>query len=84
MESKKALITGITGSGGSYLAEYIVNNHPEVEVHGMSRWHSTTSSKNLESIADKVKIHECDLNDFSSIFKVLNEVKPYDIFHLAA
>lgn len=81
---KKALISGITGSGGSYLAEYIVHNHPHVEVHGMSRWHSTTSHKNLESIADKISVHECDLNDFGSIFSILKKVSPDYIFHLAS
>jgi len=81
---KKVLITGITGSGGSYLAEYIINNHPEVEVHGTSRWHSTASNKNLKEIKDKVLVHECDLNDFSSILSVLKKVKPDYIFHLAS
>jgi len=81
---KRALITGITGSGGSYLAEYLVESHPEIEVHGISRWHSTTSNKNLEAIADKVQVHECDLNDFSSVFRRLNEINPDYIFHLAA
>ncbi len=81
---KNVLITGIAGSGGSYLAEYIVNNCPEVEVHGISRWHSTTATNNLKKIRDKVNVHECDLNDFSSVFRVLNEVKPDAIFHLAA
>jgi GDPmannose 4,6-dehydratase/GDP-4-dehydro-6-deoxy-D-mannose reductase len=78
------LITGIAGSGGSYLAEYIVNNCPEVEVHGISRWHSTTATNNLKKIRDKVNVHECDLNDFSSVFRILNEVRPDAIFHLAA
>jgi GDP-4-dehydro-6-deoxy-D-mannose reductase len=81
---KRALITGITGSGGSYLAEYIVNNHPDVEVNGIARWHSTSSNKNTELIKDKIVIHECDLTDFSSIFNVLEKVKPDAIFHLAA
>jgi len=81
---KKVLITGIGGSGGSYLAEYIVNNHPEVEVHGIVRWHSTSEKSNLANVADKVKIHECDLNDFSSVARVLKTVKPDGIFHLAA
>lgn len=54
---KKVIITGIAGSGGSYLAEYIVNNHPDVEVHGISRWHSTSTSQNLENVL-KRKIHE--------------------------
>ena len=47
---KKVLITGITGSGGSYLAEYIVNNIKDVAVHGIARWHSTAASNNLEEI----------------------------------
>jgi GDP-mannose 4,6-dehydratase len=81
---KKSLITGVTGSGGSYLAEYIIQNHPEVEVYGFSRWHSTTSKNNLENIADKVKILECDLTDFSSVFSALKKIKPDYIFHLAS
>ncbi len=83
-EFKKVLITGISGSGGSYLAEYIINEHTGVEVHGISRWHSTTGKNNLENIADKVKVHECDLNDLSSVVKVLKEIKPDAIFHLAS
>lgn len=81
---KRALITGISGSGGSYLAEHIVNNCKDVEVHGIARWHSTTTSNNLENIINNVKIHECDLNDFSSILNVLKVVKPDVIFHLAS
>src|SRR3989338_472164 len=81
---KRALITGISGSGGSLLADYIVNNHPEVELHGISRWHSTTHNKNLEEIKDKIKVHECDLTDFGSIFTILKRISPDVIFHLAA
>ena len=62
----KVLITGISGSGGSYLAEYIVENNPTVEVHGISRWHSTTANNNLDKIINNISIHECDLNDLSS------------------
>lgn len=80
----RILITGIAGSGGSYLAEHIVQHHPEVEVHGISRWHSTTSGDNLSQVRDRVKVHECDLVDFSSVFEVLRKVKPDAIFHLAA
>lgn len=80
---RKTLITGISGSGGSYLAEYIVNNHPKVEVHGISRWHSTTAD-NLRLVRNKVTVHEADLMDFGSVFSVLTKVKPDAIFHLAA
>ena len=84
MEFKRALITGISGSGGSYLAEYICENQPQVELHGLSRWHSTTSSDNLHNVRDKVTVHECDLNDFSSTFTAIQNAKPDVIFHLAA
>jgi GDP-4-dehydro-6-deoxy-D-mannose reductase len=81
---KRALITGITGSGGSYLADYIVENHPEVEVHGIGRWHSTSTSGNLSGVRSHVTVHECDLTDFSSILTTLEKAKPDVIFHLAA
>ncbi len=84
MPFKRALITGIQGSGGAYLAEYIAENHPDVQIHGTSRWHSTTTGKNLKAIEDRVKIHECDLVDFSSIMQMLENVKPDVVFHLAA
>lgn len=80
----KALITGITGSGASYLAEYLIGNVPNIEVHGISRWHSTASNKNLESIKNLVKMHECDLMDMSAVIRTLKEVKPDYIFHLAS
>lgn len=81
---KTVLITGVTGAVGSYLAEYLVENRPEVALHGIARWHSTASPKNLAAVAGKVRVHECDLNDFSSVFSVLRRVNPNVIFHLAA
>ena len=81
---KKALITGITGSGGSYLADYIAENHKETEIHGIARWHSTATHKNLEHLGERAMVHECDLNDLSSIIRVFEEVRPDAIFHLAA
>ena len=80
----RVLITGITGSGGSYLAEYIASYHPNVQIHGTGRWHSTSGPSNLTKIKDRVKIHECDLLDFSSIMTVLEESNPDIIFHLAS
>lgn len=82
---KRVIITGISGSGGSYLAEHIVNNHPDVEVHGMSRWHSTSAnSNNLRNVKDKIFLHECDLNDLSSVVNTMKTIKPEGIFHLAS
>ena len=81
---KSALITGIGGSGGSYLAEYIVEHHPDVKVHGFARWHSSTQDDNLRALRGKITVHEVDLNDFGSVIAALQEVKPDAIFHLAA
>lgn len=81
---KKILITGISGSGGSYLADYILENKPDVEVHGISRWHSTAGNQNVEHIKHKITIHESDLLDLSSIIRVLEEVQPDGIFHVAS
>lgn len=81
---KKILITGIAGSGGSYLADYVVENHPHVEVHGFSRWHSASTNTNLEKCLSKIHIHECDLCDLSSVLFGLKAAKPDIIFHLAS
>ncbi len=81
---KSVLITGIAGSGGSYLAEYVVNNHSEVAVHGIARWHSTTAGDNLAKIRDRVDVHEADLLDFGSVLEVLRKVEPDVVFHLAS
>ena len=80
----RVLITGVNGSGGSYLAEYIQLNKPGVEIHGLSRWRSTGSTDNLATIKDSVKIHECDLTDLSSILFALEKSRPDIIFHLAS
>jgi GDPmannose 4,6-dehydratase/GDP-4-dehydro-6-deoxy-D-mannose reductase len=81
----KALITGVSGSGGSYLADHIVQNYPSVEVHGVSRWHSSTASNNnLRLAGDRVRRHECDLQDLGSLIAVLKETEPDVIFHLAS
>jgi GDP-mannose 4,6-dehydratase len=79
----RVLITGISGSGGSYLADYIVQNHPEAQVHGISRWHSA-SADNLRDVRGRIVVHECDLTDFSSTLAALQKTKPDVIFHLAS
>lgn len=80
---RRVLITGIGGSGGSYLAEHILNNHADVEVHGIARWHSTTQN-NLDHLANKIQLHEADLLDFGSTFLAIKNANPDAIFHLAA
>jgi len=79
----KSLITGINGSGPSYMAEYLVDV-PNMEVHGIARWHTNGSNKNLENIKDGIFLHECDLTDLSSTIRVLDEVRPDYIFHMAS
>ena len=61
----KILITGITGMVGSHLAEYVLNNHPEVEVHGLIRWRSPLD--NIRHIKDRVQLHHGDLHDLNSL-----------------
>ena len=77
---KKALITGITGFAGSHLAELLLQE--QVEVHGIQRWRS--KSDNINQIRDKITFHEADLLDAHSLYKVIDEVQPNYIFHLAA
>ena len=81
---KNILVTGITGSGGSYLAEYVVQNQPNYKVWGICRWHSTGSYANVDNIKDQIVLRECDLLDLSSVIRVLKECRPERIFHLAA
>lgn len=76
------LITGITGMVGSHLAEYILEKHPEYAVHGMIRWRSPL--EHIQGILPKVKLHHADLRDLNSLIKVMKEVKPVKVFHLAA
>ncbi len=81
---EKVLITGITGFVGSHLADYIIENHPDVKVLGMTRWRS--SKENIKHLVDKNKITlVCgDLTDTNSLGTILAEHKPDVIFHLAA
>jgi len=82
MKVNKVLITGITGFVGSHLAEYILREHPGVEVFGLVRWRSPKD--NIIGILDKVKLCYGDLTDRASLMKILRDNKPDIIFHLAA
>ncbi len=78
----RALITGITGFAGSHLADYLLAEHPDVEVFGTYRWRSRT--ENIDHIMDRIRLVEADLRDYTSIRETLEEVRPDYIFHLAA
>ncbi|MDX1632219.1 MAG: GDP-mannose 4,6-dehydratase [Thermoanaerobaculia bacterium] len=78
----RALITGITGFAGSHLAEYLLAEHPEVEIFGLYRWRSRM--ENVEEVRDRVIFLEADLRDYSSISRALDEARPDLVFHLAA
>jgi len=78
----RVLITGITGFAGSHLAEYILQQHPGVEIYGIRRWRSRI--ENIEHLLDKVQVIECNLVDSSSVKTLIADVRPDRIFHLAA
>lgn len=78
----RALITGVNGSGASYLAEYLVTV-PDLTVQGLTRWHTDRSS-NLKNVQDKLTIFECDLTDLSSVIRTLDKAQPDYIFHMAS
>lgn len=78
----KVLITGITGFAGSHLVDYILKEHPDVEIVGIRRWRSRTET--IRHFQDDIQIIECELRDLTSVFNVIQEVRPDRIFHLAA
>lgn len=78
----RALITGITGFAGSHLAEYLLAEHPDVEVYGTHRWRSRMD--NVEHLRSRVKLLEADLRDYTSMHAALERSRPDAIFHLAA
>jgi GDP-4-dehydro-6-deoxy-D-mannose reductase len=78
----RALITGMTGFAGSHLAEYLLAEHPDVEVYGTHRWRSRM--ENVEHLRNKVKLLEADLRDYTSMHSALERSRPDVIFHLAA
>jgi GDPmannose 4,6-dehydratase len=79
---KKALITGITGQDGSYLAEFLLDKG--YEVHGIIRRVSVSTTERIDHIIDKLHIHEGDLSDSTSLIRVIKEVEPDEIYNLAA
>ncbi|MCI9218532.1 MAG: GDP-mannose 4,6-dehydratase [Lachnospiraceae bacterium] len=82
--SKVALITGITGQDGSYLAEFLLEKG--YEVHGIIRRASLPNTARIEHLmaAGSIRLHEGDLSDSSSLLRVINIVRPDEIYNLAA
>ena len=80
--SKVALITGITGQDGSYLAEFLL--HKGYKVHGIVRRSSLINTHRIDAIYDRIKLHYGDLTDPVNLMGVLREVKPTEIYNLGA
>ena len=80
--TKRALITGITGQDGSYLAEFLLDQG--YEVHGTVRRSSVEKFERIQHIRDRVTLHQMDLLDQLSIITVLEEVEPWEVYNLAA
>jgi len=79
---KKALITGITGQDGSYLAELLLEKG--YEVHGIVRRASLINTHRIDHIFDKINLHYGDLTDSANIINILKKTEPDEIYNLAA
>jgi GDPmannose 4,6-dehydratase len=79
---RRALITGITGQDGSYLAEFLLDHG--YEVHGMVRRSSTEKFERIEHIRDRLTLHQGDLLDHRSLVDTLRAARPDEIYNLAA
>lgn len=80
--TKRALVTGITGQDGSYLAELLLEKG--YEVHGIMRRNSTFTTGRIEHIFDKIELHYGDLADSSSLQHIVSKVQPDEVYNLAA
>ena len=79
---KKALITGITGQDGSYMAELLLEQG--YEVHGLVRRSSVPNTDRISHILDKLHLHVGELTDVNNLVKVIQEVQPDEIYNFAA
>lgn len=81
---KKALITGITGQDGSYLAEFLLEKG--YEVHGITRRASISNTARIDHLIaeNAITLHDGDLSDSSSLIRIINLVQPDEIYNLAA
>jgi GDPmannose 4,6-dehydratase len=79
---RRALITGITGQDGSYLAELLLEN--DYGVFGMVRRSSTPNLDRIEHIADRIELVQGDMLDHLSLIRMLQQVRPMEVYNLAA
>src|SRR5882672_7380495 len=79
---KKALITGITGQDGSYLAELLLDKG--YEVTGMVRRSSTVNFERIAHIQDRLQLAQADLLDEISLIEAVRDFRPHEIYNLAA
>ncbi len=86
---KKAVITGITGQDGSYLAEFLLEKG--YEVHGLMRRHSTANTERIDHLLNdsningkKLFMHYADTTDSSCLISLMNKIKPDEVYNLAA
>lgn len=78
----KALITGVTGQDGSYLARFLLDKG--YEVHGIKRRSSSFNTGRIDGVINRITTHYGDLTDPCSLIKVLDEVRPDEVYNLAA
>lgn len=78
----KILVTGVTGSGASYLSEYILRNVKNVQLIGTTRGHG--DERNIQSIKNEIEIRYLDFTDAISVYRLLEEDRPDIIFHIAS
>ncbi len=82
MSQPAAVITGITGQDGAYLAELLLENG--YAVHGVVRRSSTDTFERIAHLGTRIKLHQADLLDQLSLVNILAEVKPREVYNLAA
>lgn len=80
--TRRALITGITGQDGAYLAEFLLAKG--YEVHGMIRRSSTSRVERVEHLRDQLTFHQADLLDQLSMLRLIERIAPHEIYNLAA
>ena len=79
---KTALITGITGQDGSYLAELLLEKG--YCVHGIVRRSSNSNLTRIAHLSDRITLHEGDLSDSLSLKRIIEQVRPDEVYNLAA